>query len=310
MICHVLRYAPFYQTIKQRILNNEIGTIMNIQTKEHVSYHHMAVGYVRGKWNKHSYCGTSMLMAKSCHDLDLIIWRQSGNRPVSVASGGSLMYFNRKMKPEGAGTRCLVDCAIEKTCQYSAYQHYINHPERWGAYVWDEIEHIKNPTIEQKIESLKTTNPYGRCVWECDNDTVDHQSVLINFKDGATATHNMIGGCSRPKREIHIVGTHGEIEGILDDSTYVIRHIDTRPDHEYTEEKTDLNIQGDMSGAFGGHGGGDGRLVEDFVSYLKGGTPSISATVIEESVYGHMTGFYADRSREQQKFYTIPEVSK
>ena len=29
-ICHVLRFAPFYSQIKERILNNEIGDIINI----------------------------------------------------------------------------------------------------------------------------------------------------------------------------------------------------------------------------------------------------------------------------------------
>ena len=81
MVCHVLRYAPFYIEIRKRILNNEIGEIINIQTGEHVSYHHMAVGFVRGKWKRKDECYSSMLMAKSCHDLDLIAWMKSGIPP-------------------------------------------------------------------------------------------------------------------------------------------------------------------------------------------------------------------------------------
>ena len=114
-------------------------------------------------------------------------------------------------------------------------------------------------TLEEKIESLKTDNPYGRCVWKCDNNVVDHQSVAIEFADGATATLNMIGGAAKPSRMIHIVGTHGEIQGALEESRFVIRHIDPRPGHEYAETVIDLNIGGDMTGAFGGHGGGDLR---------------------------------------------------
>ena len=305
-ICHVLRYTPFYAAIRRKVLDGVIGDIINVQTTEHVSYHHVAVGYVRGKWNRKAYCNSTMLMAKSCHDLDLIAWMKSGVAPVRVASFGSNFQFRPERAPADAGTRCLVDCPIEPECLYSARKHYIDHPERWSFYVWDSIEHIEAPTIEDKIESLKSTNPYGRCAWKCDNDVVDHQSVLIEFEDGASATLNMIGGVSRPCRWIHLIGTTGEIQGCFEDSCFVIRHIDPRPGHEYSEQLVDLNVQGDMTGAFGGHGGGDLRVVTDFMDVLKGKTPSLSATGLEDSVCGHLMGFCADRAREEQRTVDIP----
>ena len=300
-ICHVLRYAPFYAAIRRRIIDDTIGDIINIQATEHVSYHHVAVGYVRGKWNKRSSCNSTMLMAKSCHDLDLIAWMKSGIAPVCVTSFGSNFQFQADKAPKGAGTRCLVDCPIESECLYSARKHYVDHPKRWSFYVWDSIEHIEEPTIDDKIESLKGDNPYGRCVWKCDNDVVDHQSVVIEFEDGSTATLNMIGGCSKPSRSLHLIGTRGEIQGCIEDSRFVIRHIDPRPGHEYSEETVDLNVRGDMAGAFGGHGGGDLRLVADFLRVLRGEEPSISSTGIEDSISGHLIGFCADRSREEHR---------
>lgn len=307
-ICHVLRYAPFYTAIRQKVIDGLIGEIINIQATEHVSYHHVAVGYVRGKWNKKSYCKSSMLMAKSCHDLDLIAWMKSGVAPHSVSSFGGNFQFRPEKTPKGAGTRCLVDCPIESKCPYSARKQYIDHPGRWGAYVWNSIEHIPNPTIEDKIKSLKSDNPYGRCVWKCDNDVVDHQSVSVEFEDGCTATLNMIGGCSKPSRSIHLIGTIGEIQGTLEDSRFVIRHIDPRPGHEYSEEIIDLNIDGDMTGAFGGHGGGDLRLVADFLNELAGEPTSISSTRIEDSVSGHLIGFRADQSMETHKIVDIEQL--
>ena len=294
-ICHVLRYAPFYAAIRQQVIEGAIGDILNVQAAEHVSYHHVAVGFVRGKWNRHDYCGSSMLMAKSCHDLDLITWMKSGIRPQRVASFGSNFQFRAENAPPGAGTRCLVDCPIEADCLYSARKHYIDHPDRWAFYVWDSLEHLANPTIEDKIESLKTS-PYGRCVWKTDMDVVDHQSVLIEFEDGCTATLNMIGGASKPSRTIHLIGTRGEIRGCLEDSTFSILRPDLRPGIETAEEVIDLNVQGDMVGAGGGHAGGDMRLVADFVKLLNGEPRSISSTVLEDSVSGHLIGFCADRS--------------
>ena len=313
-ICHVLRYTPFYAAIRRQVMSGTIGEILNVQTVEHVSYHHMAVGFIRGKWSKKSYCNSTMLMAKCCHDLDLIAWMKSGIKPRAVSSLGGNYQFRPEQAPPGAGTRCLVDCPIEVECLYSARKHYIDHPHRWAFYVWESLEHIQEPTIEQKIRSLQTDNPYGRCVWKSDMEVVDHQSVLIEFADGSTATHNMIGGASRPSRSIHLIGTRGEIQGVFEDKRFVIRHIDPRPGHEYTEEWIDVGIARnadvapggrDMHGAFGGHGGGDLRLVADFVRVVRGEPASLSTTDIRDSITGHLIGFCADRAMQEHRVVDI-----
>lgn len=308
MICHVLRYAPFYLAIRERVSAGEIGDIINVQTVEHVSYHHMAVGFVRGKWANKAKCRSSMLMAKCCHDLDLITWMKSGVAPTAVSSFGGNLQFRPERIPPGAGTRCLVDCPIEADCLYSARKHYVDHPDRWAFYVWDSLEKIENPTIKDKIASLKGDNPYGRCVWRCDNDVVDHQSLAIEFADGCSATHNMVGGAARPSRSIHLIGTNGEIQGVLEDSRFVVRHIDPRPGHEYSEEVVDLNLSGDVHGAFGGHAGGDMRLAADFVRYVRGEPRSPACTTIEDSVYGHLIGFRADRAMEERSVVAVPTL--
>ncbi len=304
-VCHVLRYTPFYSAIRREVLAGTIGEILNVQAVEHVTYHHMAVGFVRGKWNRKDVCHSTMLMAKSCHDLDLITWMKSGVAPVKVSSVGGNFQFRPEKAPEGAGTRCLVDCPIEADCDYSAKKHYIDHPERWKFYVWQSIEGIENPTIEDKIASLKGDNPFGRCVWKCDNNVVDHQSVAIEFADGCSATLNMVGGSSKMARHLHLVGTKGEIQGCFEDSKFMVRKIDPRPGHEYSERVVDVNVTGDMSGAMGGHGGGDSRLIADFVEVLRGGTPSISSTSIEDSLSGHQIGFAADLSRESNTVVSL-----
>ena len=302
MICHVLRYAPFYTEMKKRCLNGEIGDIINIQSAEHISYHHMASCFVRGKWNRKDVCGSSSLMAKCCHDLDLLTWFKSGIEPKKVSSFGGQHYFCKENAPENSGQYCLLDCPIEKDCLYSARKHYLDHPKRWSFYVWADLEHIENPTMEQREEYLKDkSSPYSQCVWKLDNNVADRQAVMIEFADGSTVTHNMVGGTSRPMRKMHIIGTKGELHGIMDDNKYVIRHIDPRPGHEYKEVEYDLNDEGDTTGAFGGHGGGDLRLSADFVAALEGETPSISCTTLADSLNGHLIGFAADQAMEENK---------
>ena len=249
-----------------------------------------------------------MLLAKCCHDMDLIMWLMSGIRPRSICSFGSDFQFDPAKKPVGAGKRCLVDCQVEEQCPFSARKHYIDHPDRWAFYVWDCLEHLENPTIEDKLQSLKENNIHGRCMWDCEHTVVDHQYVLLNFANGATATLNMIGGAAKPERNIHIIGTRGEIKGVFDDSVFTIRRMDTTSELGWTEEVVDLKIGGDKSGMNGSHGGGDLRLVEDFVRVLQGEKPSISCTTINDSINGHLAVFRAEQSRKTNQVVYIPEV--
>jgi len=299
MICHVLRYTPFYLSIKERVASGEIGDIINIQTCEHVSYHHLSTSYVRGKWANSDVCHTSMLLAKCCHDIDLMMWMMSDTQPSVISSFGSKFQFKQENAPKEAGTKCLVDCPLVDTCRYSAKRLYLDQPKRWAFYIWDKLEGIENPTDEDRINLLKGDSNYGRCIYKCDNNVVDHQSVLVNFKNGATGTHNMVGGSAGPMRRIHIIGTKGEIYGDFEESKFTVAKIHPTKTDEKTVEVVDLNVNGDMVGAYGGHGGGDEKLAADFVEFLRGGKPSLACTSIFDSVAGHLCVYLADKSREE-----------
>lgn len=299
MICHVLRYTPFYLSIKERVAKGEIGDIINIQMNEHVSYHHLSTSYVRGKWANSDECHTSMLLAKCCHDIDLMMWMMAETKPVAVCSFGSKFQFKPENAPKQAGTRCLVDCPLVETCRYSAKRLYLDQPERWAFYIWDKLEGIDNPTEADRVNLLKGDSNYGRCIYKCNNNVVDHQSVLVNFASGATGTHNMVGGSSKSERRIHLIGTLGEIYGDFEESKFYVSKIHPTKTDEKIVEEVDLHVSGDMVGAYGGHGGGDERLAEDFVNFLQGGETSLACTSIFDSVAGHLCVYLADRSREE-----------
>ena len=248
MICHVLRYTPFYLSIKERVASGEIGDIINIQTCEHVSYHHLSTSYVRGKWANSDVCHTSMLLAKCCHDIDLMMWMMSDTQPSMISSFGSKFQFKPENAPKEAGTKCLVDCPLVDTCRYSAKRLYLDQPKRWAFYIWDKLEGIENPTDEDRINLLKGDSNYGRCIYKCDNNVVDHQSVLVSFKNGATGTHNMVGGSAGPMRRIHIIGTKGEIYGDFEESKFTVAKIHPTKTDEKTVEVVDLNVNGQTTG--------------------------------------------------------------
>ena len=294
MVCHVLRYAPFYLSIKEKLLQGTLGDIINIQMAEHVSYHHLSTSYVRGKWANSNICKTSMLLAKSCHDIDLMMWLMQPTLPKTVSSVGGLFQFKPENAPKEAGTRCTIDCPLVDSCRYSAKNLYLAHPNRWECYAWADLEHKENITDADRIESFRNGNPYNRCIYKCDNNVVDHQSVLLQFESGATGTFNMIGGTAKSMRKIHIIGTLGELYGALDDDQYTLSAISALDESGFKDEIVDLSDQDTE-----GHGGGDEALIGDFVEYLKTGKQSVSCTAIENSIAGHLTVFLADRSREQ-----------
>ncbi len=295
MICHVLRYTPFYRTIKEKILDGTVGEVINIQTIENVSYHHLTTSYVRGKWGNTERSHTSMLLAKCCHDLDIMMWLMSETKPVSVSSVGSIFQFKPENAPEGAGARCVVDCPLCDTCLQSAKRIYLDHPNRWEVYVWQELESIKEPTYEQRLELLKRS-PYGKCVYKCGNDVVDHQSVLVNFESGATGTHNMTGGAAAPLRSVRVIGTKGEIYGEFENNYIRVMTINPDPGKDFDLEEIDVS---DIEEITSGHGGGDENLTKDFIKFIRGDKTSISCTTIWDSVAGHEIIFLADKSREQ-----------
>lgn len=297
LICHVLRYAPFYKEIKRIISTGEIGEIMNIQTSERVGAFHSSVSYIRGKWNSRKECGSSLLLAKCCHDLDLLCWLNNSTKPSEVESMGGRDYFIPEKAPKGSGTRCLVDCPTEirEKCVYDVKSMYLDncllpwYPWQCTGKDWEDV------TYEEKVESLKTYNPHGRCIYKCGGDIVDHQNVSIKFENGSTATHATMLGCMKAGRTIWVLGTEGELEGNADEGMLKIRKYDKKSS-TYTEHSVNFN---DTKGETGGHFGGDKGLVQDFCNLALGKKKSISCTSIEDSINGHLLVYAADEALEK-----------
>ena len=298
MVCHVLRYAPFYRAIKERVAAGAIGDVVSVQTVEHVSYHHMAVGFVRGKWRRRAG-GSSMLMAKCCHDLDLIMWLKAGSSPVAVSSFGSRSHFRAENAPPGAGTRCLVDCAIEADCLYSARKHYLDHPDRWAFYVWSELEDVSQShrraapgaAEDERLRPMRVAHGQRRRGPPGRRDGVRR-------RDDGHAQHGRRHGASLP---VHPSRRHRPGRSRASSKTRASWSGTSTRATEYSEERVDTDVSGDMQGAFGGHGGGDMRLVEDFVSLVQGEPRSISCTSLDDSISSHLVGFAADAAMEERR---------
>ncbi len=300
IVCHVLRYAPFYREAKQLICDGVIGKILTIEMNEHVWIAHFLDSFVRGKWSRERDCGSSFLLAKSCHDTDLICWLNNTSEPKYVSSFGRRALFIPENAPEGATEYCY-NCPHNKTCLYSAQKVHLEF-DSLPFQTWEGLgKPVDEITYEEKEEYLRHSR-YGLCAYNSGGDIVDRQTLNVEFEDGVTAVFTMVGGTSKAGRYLHIVGTKGEIEGHLEDDEFILRKFDrSGSKFGYDEEVVDVSTRVKNHSKYAGHGGGDYLLVHDTVAFLRGETPSISITAIDDSVNGHCLVFAAEEARKNIK---------
>ena len=289
-VCHVLRYAPYFVALKQVVDSGAIGDLVNIQHFEPIRYYHMAHSYVRGNW-PNSKTTTPIILAKSCHDLDIIRWI-IGKPCESIAAEGSLYLFKKEMMPKGATERCIdnidgTDCPHEKECPYSAKHIYMEKKRFLGPFDLPR----KDPALIR--EKLKTMN-YGRCVYRCNNDQCDHYVAIMKFENDITASFSMDAFTPYGGRRTRIMGTKGFIEGDMTTFTFY----DFRTGHKSVWDQKVSEIA-EYKGS--GHGGGDHLLVRDFVRAVSAQDEKLLSSTIDVSIESHVMGFMAEKSRKSNK---------
>lgn len=283
-VCHVLRYAPIYTSIKEMLASGKFGDVVSISQTEHVGWWHQAHSYVRGNWRR-SEDTSPMIVAKCCHDFDLFAWLID-KKCKTVSSFGSLSYYNREHAPEGSGNYCY-NCRLKDECVYNCLKFYTKYP----AFAFASGQYLGDGEDKQAIIECfsKENNPYARCVFKCDNDVVDHQVVNMLFEDDVTAQLTMTAFCEGGIRTIRVHATKGFIEASMLDN--IIRY------EIYGQETQEIHVT--VGETFGGHGGGDEKLVEDVINDLEGSKGCLCLTSIDKSVMSHLMGFAAEKSRLQ-----------
>jgi predicted dehydrogenase len=288
-VCHSLRYNHRFAELKRVVESGRIGRVVTIDQLEQVAWWHHAHSYVRGNWGNEGR-STFMLLAKSCHDIDYIA-HLVGAVCRRVASYGSLSYFTRQNAPAGSGERC-TSCALEPGCAYSALKHYVESDRgQWPA-AMVSAEHSR----EAHLAAL-ADGPYGRCVWKCDNDVVDHQVVCMEFDAGVTATFTMTAFTQGEGRRIRVHGTEGEVE-FTEAEMSVRTFADNRTERVVLETEE------------GGHGGGDARVVMSFLAAIREKNAALVITDVRESLRSHAIVFAAELSRREGRMVTMKEMEE
>ena len=283
-VCHVLRYSPYFVKLKEIMNSGVLGEIISIQHMEPIGHVHMSHSYVRGNWHN-SKQTTPIILAKSCHDLDILRW-MVGKPCKSIQAFGSLDWFKEKNAPAGSTARCTDGCAVESKCPYSALEIYYRRRER--TFVFDLPEDISKQA-DYILEQLKTTN-YGRCVYRMDNDQPDHYTTNILFDGGLTAAFSMEAFTSYEGRRTRVMGSLGDVVG--DMSSFVMTDF-------LTGQKTEWKQATD------GHGGGDWRLASNWVQAVAKHDASLLTSTIDQSIESHVMGFMAEESRMNKKVMDV-----
>jgi predicted dehydrogenase len=286
LVCHVLRYTPFYRKAREIVESGLLGEIVSINATEGVGDFHQAHSYVRGHWSVVEKA-TPMIIAKCCHDLDIILWLMR-DHCTRVASFGGLHYFNQANAPAGAPARCTDGCPHAKDCRYDAHLYIEKYRDSWLSYIYDKAA---SASKEEILDWLSKSN-WGRCVYNCDNTAVDRQVVAMEFQRGGTATLTMTA--FENGRHLEIFGTKGVLRGgeavrSMSGADMILRI--------HGKDSTTINLDA-MEGGYDGHGGGDMGLVLALHDEMSREKPAEMTSSLAVSVESHLIGFAAEASRQ------------
>jgi len=281
-IGHVLRYTAFYERVHEIVAGGRLGAIAALDMREHIAHWHMTHSYVRGKFRRRAIAAP-ILLAKSCHDLDLLVWLV-GRPAQRVTSFGSLGHYGPAHAPEGAPERCTDGCPAQAACVHDAVRFYLG-PDENVARLWPWTDVSPDPAREARRRALET-GPYGRCVFRGDNDVLDRQTVAVEFEGGVTASFGLHGLATHERRTLRISGTLGELRGVFQTGEIEL----TR--HGALETET-LRCAGSELG----HYGGDDGLLDHFTDVVVRGAGAEVRASGRAALESHLLGFAAERAR-------------
>lgn len=290
-ICHVLRYSPYWQKVNEIVTSGRLGEIVTVEHRENVSFWHMAHSFVRGNW-RNKALSTPMILAKCCHDLDLLVWNLD-DPVVRLSSVGSLIHYAAESVGPEIPLRCTDGCPIESECPFSALGIYLDArllpgPRRIAEgedapNSWPFMTMTDDLSWEGRLQALKT-GPYGRCVYRCDNDVVDHQTVLMETASGTSVTLVMHGHSYEEYRSMRFDGTKASLRACFGHHPEIVIY-----EHGGGEEVVEIPV------ATSGHGGGDWGTFSSFLRVLRGEEKAL--TDVRASLESHLLAFAAEEAR-------------
>lgn len=302
VVCHVLRYSPFFKTLKKLINDGVVGKVVNLEHIEAVGNVHQSHSFVRGNWGNVERSST-MLLQKCCHDLDILQWLLD-KKCERIQSFGSLTHFKRENAPVGSPEYCIEGCPASESCFYDAMKlYYADEKNGWfrSASTFKIL-----PTNCDVLKALRETQ-YGKCVYKCDNNVVDHQTVNMEFEGGVNVVMTM-SAFTKGGRRLRVMGTEGDLVANMSKPANEAFELYRFADR--TEEVLDIDYSNVGDSIVGGHGGGDDGIIIDLYKYLCGEIDESKVSEIDVSAKNHMLAFAAEESRAMGSVITLKEYEK
>jgi predicted dehydrogenase len=305
-ICHVLRYSPFWRTLHETLQSGRLGEIVTVEHRENVAYWHMAHSFVRGNW-RNAAQSSPMILAKCCHDLDILVWNLP-TRVKRLSSVGSLLHYRAENVGPEIPLRCTDGCPIEESCAFSApgiyldlrpFPHYradakAGHFDLEQPNVWPFTVLAPDTSRASRRHALES-GPYGRCVYRCDNDVVDHQMVTMELESGTSVILVMHGHSNEEHRSMRYDGTRATLRARFGNRSEI-----TLYDHA-TGTTEEIPVLQKTSG----HGGGDHNLMADFLAVLRGERAALTSA--RASLESHLLAFAAEEARHTHAVVAMDE---
>jgi hypothetical protein len=208
------------------------------------------------------------------------------------------MHFRQEQAGPDIPERCTDGCPIEESCPFSAIGIYLEYrpfpdmrtrspavdAKRRNPQTWPFTVLGQDTSHEGRLRALQT-GPYGRCVYRCDNDVVDHQIVSMEFEGGASVQLAMHGHSNEEHRSMRYDGSRATLRAKFGD----------RSEISIYDHGSGLTEQIPLDQEKSGHGGGDRGIMHDFLAAVRGESKPL--TTARTSLESHLLAFAAEEAR-------------
>lgn len=232
----MLRFAPFFVTLKEIIDSGVIGPLLQISAAEVVEYYHGAAFFRR--WHRFRSHSGGLLVHKACHTLDVLNWLAQA-APLWVSARGGVDTFVRNSQ---AAVRCR-DCSLTATCP--------------AVYRADQYNYIYQ-TRDERAEPDRSTADL--CAYNTDKDSIDNATVMVRYASDIGLSFTFTTTGSRHERHLLLVGQGGQIRASQADGVISVEPLGEAP--HITVLPEELRDE---------HGGGDTPLMEAFFNCVATG---------------------------------------
>ncbi len=278
MVGFNLRFAPLYDTIREKIRSGAVGRVLTIEADE---FYDGGRTYFR-RWNRLKKYGGGLWITKGSHDFDVLFW-MAGALPERVSASARLTHF---VPDPRAGTRC-GSCPIEPQCPDTALPRMRSEQPHWRRIL--------------ELREQAGWPPPDLCLYNSDKDTFDHGIAQVEFENDALGVYSLNVVAAFSDRRIRVSGSGGTLDGSLSGTEALYWPRRVTPEQPQAVSLVPAGSEGLQS-----HGGGDAILLDELAAFARG-KPARALGPAEASV-AVFIGLAATLSSEGRRSVRMTEM--